>query len=93
MKDPSMPISSPKLLYNDRKSAINIVNKPVQQDQIKHVRIDRHFVKQEMEEGDIRLTYVPIKDQEADILTKAIQKQGFESLRSKLGMINIYSLA
>ena len=43
-----------------------------------------------MEQGDIRLTYVPTENQEADILTKAMQKQGFEILRGKLGMIDIY---
>ena len=58
---------------------------------MKHVWIDRHFVKGELKNGDINLTYVPTKDQEADILTKAIQKQGFEVIRSKVGIIDIYS--
>ena len=44
-----------------------------------------------MERGNIRLTYVPTEDQEIDILTKAMQKQGFELLRGKLGMIDIHS--
>ena len=60
---------------------------------MKHVKIDRHFIKQEMEERDIRLTYVPTEDQEADILSKAMQKQGFKALSGKLGMIDIYFLA
>ena len=77
MKDLSMPISSLKLLYSHRKSVINIVNNPVQHEWMKYVRINRHFVKQEMEKGDIRLTYVPIEDQEADILTKSMQKTRF----------------
>lgn len=70
MKD-LCPVSSPKQLYSDNKLAINIVNNPVQHDWMKYVRIDRHFVKQEIERGDISLTYVPIEDQEANILTKA----------------------
>ena len=85
MNDLSMPISSPKLLYSDSKLAISIVNNPVQHNQMKYVRIDRHFVKQEMEGGDIRLTYVPNADQEADILTKAMQKKGFETLKRQVG--------
>ena len=60
---------------------------------MKHVRIDRHFVKRELENGDINLTYVPTKDQKVDILTKAMQKLGFEVIRSKLGIIDIYLLA
>ena len=60
---------------------------------MKHVRIDKYFVKGELENGDINLTYVPTKDQKANILTKAMQKQGFEVIRSKLEMIDIYSPA
>jgi len=39
---------------------------------MKHVRIDRHFVKHEIEDGAISLTYIPIDSQEANILTKAM---------------------
>ena len=93
MGDLSMQVSSPKLLYSDSKSAINIVNNAVQYDRMKHVWIDRHFVKQEMEEGEIKLTYIPTADQHANILTKAMQKQSFESIRNKLGIFDIYSSA
>ena len=86
-----MPIIALKILYSDSKSVISIVNNPVQHDWMKHVRIDRHFVKEEIEAGDIRLTNVPTKDQKADIFTKAMQKQGFEVMRDKLEMIDIYS--
>ena len=59
MEDLSIPISFPTFLYSDSKSAINIVNNPVQHDRMKHVRIDCHFVKQELESSNIKLTYVP----------------------------------
>jgi len=59
---------------------------------MKHVRIDRHFIKQEIENGGINLSHIPTKSQEVDILKKAMSRQGFESIRSKLGMIYIYSL-
>lgn len=62
MEDLSIPITGPKVLYSDSKSAISIVNNPVQYDWMKHVRIDRHFVKEELENEDINLTYVPTKD-------------------------------
>ena len=58
---------------------------------MKHVKIDRHFVKQEIERGDRSLTYIPTESQEADILSKAMQNQGIESIRAKLEMIDIYS--
>ena len=45
MEDLKIPITTPTRSYNDSKSAIGIVNNPVQHDQMKHVRIDQHFVK------------------------------------------------
>jgi len=60
---------------------------------MKHVRIDRHFVKQEIEDGGVNLTYISIGSQEADSLTKVMTKQGFELIRGKLGMRDIHSLA
>lgn len=46
-------------LYRDNKSAISVVNNPIQRDRMKHVRIDRHFIKQEIEGGGINLVYIP----------------------------------
>ena len=51
---------------------------------MKHVRIDRQFIKQEIEDGGIKLVYIPTGLQEADILTKAMNKQEFEVIRGKL---------
>lgn len=55
------------------------------------MRIDRHFVKQEIEDGGINLTYIPINSQEADILTKAMTRQGFELIISKLRMRHLFT--
>lgn len=55
------------------------------------MRIDRQFIKQEIEDGGINLVYIPTGLQEADILTKAMNKQGFEFIRDKLRMKDIYS--
>jgi len=80
-------------LYNDSKSAISIVHKPIQHDQMKQVRIDRNFIKHEIDFRVVNLSYVSTKNQETYILTKALPKPRFEFLVGKLGMINIYSPA
>ena len=71
----------PMKLYCDNKSAINIDHNPMQHDKIKHIEIDRHFIKEEMEEGV------------ADVLTKVLDKSRFHDLIFKLGMEDIYSSA
>ena len=64
---------------------------PIQHDRMKHVRIDRSFIKREIEEGGISLSYIPSTDQVADVLTKIVAGPCFESLISKLAMTCIYS--
>ena len=49
MEDLKIENSTPTKSYCDSKSAISIVNNPVQHDRMKHVRIDRHFIKQMIE--------------------------------------------
>jgi len=46
-------------LFCDNKSAINIAHNPVQHDRTKRIEIDRHFIKEKLEEGLICLSYVP----------------------------------
>jgi len=45
MNDLKMPNTDPTRLYCDSKSAISIVNNPIQHDRMKYVRIDRHFIR------------------------------------------------
>ena len=91
MQDLQITVCSPTKLYSDSKSAISIVNNPVQHDRMKHVRIDRSFIKNEIEGRGIDLCYISTHAQEADILTKSLPKPTHERLLSKLGMQNIYS--
>ncbi|CAL5381095.1 unnamed protein product [Camellia sinensis] len=80
----------PVKLYCDNKAAINISLNPVQHDRTKHVEVDRHFIKEKVEEGTICMTYVPTKEQIADTFTKGLSRQLFEDFIGKLDMINIY---
>ena len=80
-----MPIKS-SVLYCDNQAAINISENPVQHDRTKHVEIDRHFIKEKLENETIKLPHVRSEDQLADILTKAVATQSFENVLHKLGV-------
>ena len=83
----------PMKLYSDNKSAINIAHNPIQHDRTKHIEIDRHFIKEKLEEGLVCMSYVPSECQLADIFTKGLNSSGFQNFVFKLGMENIYSSA
>ncbi|RVX04977.1 Retrovirus-related Pol polyprotein from transposon TNT 1-94 [Vitis vinifera] len=88
-----VPLKHPMVLYCDNQATISIAKNPVHHDRTKHVEIDRHFIKEKIEEGVFKVSYTPTNCQTANILTKALARVNFEDLTKKLGMINIYNAA
>ena len=80
------------LLHCDNKAVISIANNPVQHDQTKHMEVNRHFIKDHLNQGIINLPFVSSQTQLADILTKAVSGKMFQNSLGKLEMIDIHSL-
>ena len=73
-------------LYCDNVSAINISKNPVQHSKTKHIDIRHHFIRELVEDKKIVLEYIQTEKQLADIFTKSLDVNRFESLRSSLGL-------
>ena len=73
-------------LYCDNKVAISISENLVLHENTKHVEIDRYFIKEKFENKVIKLVFIRLKDQLADILTKAVDTQAFDKALCKLSI-------
>ncbi|KAH9726803.1 hypothetical protein KPL70_008430 [Citrus sinensis] len=91
LKDLGIDYAKPMNLKCDSKAAIEIAQNPVQHDRTKHVEVDRHFIKEKLDEKTIQFPFVQSGDQLADILTKVVSGRVFHDIIDKLGMIDIYA--
>ena len=74
------------ILYCDNKSAINISNNPMMHAKTKHIAIKYHYVRELVEDKQVKMKYIHSREQIANILTKPLPKDAFEYLRGKLGI-------
>ena len=68
-----IPIASSMKVLCDNQSTIGIAKKPMRHERTKHVEIDRHFIKEKIEENTVGLSHIPTGHQTIDILTKLWQ--------------------
>ncbi|GJR90194.1 retrovirus-related pol polyprotein from transposon TNT 1-94 [Tanacetum coccineum] len=74
------------LLYCDSQSAIAISCNPVQHSRTKHIHTRYHFIKEQVENGIIKLYFVRTEYQLADMFTKALLEDRFQYLVRRIGM-------
>ncbi|GJT88519.1 retrovirus-related pol polyprotein from transposon TNT 1-94 [Tanacetum coccineum] len=73
-------------LYCDNKSAIALCYNNVQHSRSKHIDVRYHFIKEQVENGVVKLYFVRTEYQLADIFTKALPRERFNFLIKKLRM-------
>ena len=93
LEELGIKIQLPIRIHCHNKAAVSISHNLVHHDRTKHSEVDRHFIKEKIEEGIIIVTYVPTSEQAADILTKALFKHVFKKLVDKFGLYNLYNPA
>nr|GEX37166.1 retrovirus-related Pol polyprotein from transposon TNT 1-94 [Tanacetum cinerariifolium] len=71
-------------LYCDNHSAIALCCNNVQHFRSKHIDIRHHFIREQVERGVVELYFVSTDYQLADIFTKALPRQWFEFILSRL---------
>lgn len=79
--------NEPIAIYCDNSSAINISKNLVFHSKIKHISIKFHFLREKVNEKEVKLEYVSTKERGRDIFKNPLPKDTFEYLREKLGVI------
>ena len=59
-----------KFLKMDNQGAIALANNPVHHKRSKHIDVKYHYVRLEIQNGAVSLTYVPTDNNVADVFTK-----------------------
>jgi hypothetical protein len=81
------------LILSDNQGALAIAENPTNYQRAKHIDLRYHFIRHALENGQIRLDYIPTAQQTADVLTKALGPQkhlhalhlmGFHTVGSRL---------
>ena len=93
LEDLKVRWKAPIKLYCDNKSPINIAHNPMQHNRTKHAEIDRHFIKEKLDNDLICTPFVSTENQLANLLTKGLPGAIFQKITSKLGMEDIHSSA
>jgi hypothetical protein len=85
-------ISIPPTLWCDNVGSIALASNPIFHAQIKHIKVDFHFIWEKPTNKDIQVKYISTFDQAFDIFTKVHIATCFIILRDKLKILPPISL-
>ena len=75
------------MIHEDNQSTIAIAKNPQFHRRVKHINIKYHFVREHVNNNDIKLKYCQTSDMIADMLTKGLGKMQFKKLREMAGVV------
>ena len=75
------------ILYCDNTIAINISKNCVMHKKTKHFAIKYHYLRELVQDKEVKMEYVKTKDKIVDIFTKTLPKDAREYLRGIVGVI------
>ena len=73
-------------LLCDNQGAIFLASNPAQQHKSKHIDIRYHYIRERIEQKQVRLYYVPTNSQIADLMTKNLNRDKIKFFLNELGI-------
>ena len=83
LQDIKVVFEEPTVIHCDNTSAISLSKNPIQHSKAKHIPIKYHYLRELAANKRVRLEYIPTQE----IFTKPFNRDVFENLRQKLGVI------
>ena len=81
-----LPVELPVPIYADNRGAKTVASDTKFRARTKHIAVPYHYQRQAIEDGTIKLIYVPTTEMTADGLTKPLVGQEFKKFIRLLGM-------
>jgi hypothetical protein len=88
LEDFDVSVSMPTPLLSDSTGAISIARDPVKHELTKHIDVDAHFTRSQIQDGVVALQYVPSELQLTDFFTKAQTHAHHPFYLSKLSVVD-----
>ena len=77
------------VVYCDNVGATYLCANPIFHSRMKHVALDYHFVRGNIQSGVLQVSHISTKDQLADALTKPLARPRFVELNNKIGVTQV----
>lgn len=77
------------VIYCDNIGATYLCANPVFHSRMKHIALDYHFIRNQIQEGILRVSHVSTHDQLADALTKPLSRVQFHTACCKIGVTRV----
>ena len=76
----------PVTIFADNQGSMALAKNPEFHSRTKHISIQKHFIREKVEQEAVRLEYLPTGDMMADLLTKALPREKVERFRQAMGI-------
>ena len=74
----------PTVIFDDNQGCVALAKSTRESKRTKHIDVRYHFIRERIDSKELRVEYVPTEQQQADLLTKGLDRVKLERLRQQV---------